>query len=73
MAISETRTVSVKSGRPQTTEITTKIGYDFNRTLPTSVDEYATERSERAEQYTTVTTQTVLQLQSDSLAVTKNP
>jgi hypothetical protein len=66
MKIDEDRIVS-----PSKTEISTinaTIGYDFNRQVPTAITEYAIERHERGEQYTTVKTETVLSLQTDSLA-----
>lgn len=68
MTIDETRHVKDTSGaRPLESEINTTIGYDFNRTIPTSVNEYSIARSEQAEQYITLKTQTVLTLKSDSL------
>ncbi|HKU82295.1 MAG TPA: hypothetical protein VJP76_09020, partial [Candidatus Tumulicola sp.] len=69
MTIDETGTLRDTSGaRPQTSEITGTVGYDFNRTLPTSVDEYSILHSEQGERYETVKTETVLRLQSDSSA-----
>ncbi|MGA8534744.1 MAG: hypothetical protein WB615_11590 [Candidatus Tumulicola sp.] len=69
MTISETRVEKDGSGaRPRTSEITGTIGYDFGRTVPTSIDEYSILRSEQGEQYQTVKSETVLQLQSDSSA-----
>ncbi|HEY1654908.1 MAG TPA: hypothetical protein VGF86_07340 [Candidatus Tumulicola sp.] len=67
MTIDETSTSKDSSGgRPLTTEVNGTIGYDFGRTLPTSIDEYAIVHSEQGEQYQTIKTQTVLRLQSDT-------
>jgi hypothetical protein len=65
MKISEDRTVSPT--KSETSTINSTIGYDFNRQIPTAIAEYAIERSERGEQYTTVKTETVLSLQTDSM------
>ncbi|HEY1654907.1 MAG TPA: hypothetical protein VGF86_07335 [Candidatus Tumulicola sp.] len=67
MTIDEVRIVKQQQPSISTTDVTTKIGYDFNRTLPTSVNEYSIERSQAGMgEYNTVKTQTVLTLQSDS-------
>ncbi len=68
MTIDEETIVKDGGARPQGSQVTGTIGYDFNRTIPTSIDEYSIMRSEQGEQYQTVKTQTVLQLQSDSSA-----
>jgi hypothetical protein len=69
MTITESRVERDSSGaRPQTSNITGTIGYDFGRTIPTSIDEYTILRAEVGEQYQTVKSETVLQLQSDSSA-----
>lgn len=69
MTIDETRIVKQQQPSIVTTDVNAKIGYDFNRTIPTTVNEYSIERSQAGmDQYNTVKTQTVLQLQSDSLA-----
>jgi hypothetical protein len=69
MTIDEAGIIKDSAGaRPQTSDVTGTIGYDFGRTVPTSIDEYSILRSEQGEQYQTVKTQTVLQLQSDSSA-----
>jgi hypothetical protein len=69
LKIAETRTVTGNGSRPYTREVTSAIGYDINRTIPTSVTEDSTERSERSNEYQTIKSQTSLQLQADSLAV----
>jgi hypothetical protein len=69
LKIAETRTVTGNGSRPYTTEVTSAIGYDINRTIPTSVTEDSTERSERSNEYQTIKSQTSLQLEADSLAV----
>jgi hypothetical protein len=66
MKISEDRIVSPT--KTESSTINATIGYDFNRQIPTAITEYAMERRERGEQYTTVKTETVLNLQVDSLA-----
>jgi hypothetical protein len=66
MKISEDRIVSPT--KTETSTINSTIGYDFNRQVPTAITEYAIERHERGEQYTTVKTETVLSLQIDSMA-----
>jgi co-chaperonin GroES (HSP10) len=67
MTIDETGVVKDSSGaRPETTNITTTIGYDFGRTIPTSINEYTILRSEAGENYNTRKSQIVLQLQSDT-------
>lgn len=67
MTIDEAATLRDTAGaRPQTSQVTGTVGYDFNRTIPTSIDEYSILHSEQGEQYQTVKTETVLTLQSDS-------
>lgn len=68
MRIDESSVAKDTGARPQSSDVTGTIGYDFGRTIPTSIDEYSIIRSEQGEQYQTVKTQTVLQLQSDSSA-----
>ncbi len=68
MTIDETRVEKAAGSRPLTSDITGTVVYDFNRTLPTSVTEASTMRSEQGEQYQTVQEETTLQLQSDSSA-----
>jgi len=72
MTIDEVRTVKANSSKPSTTNISATIGYDFNRNVPTSVTELLVERSEQGEQYDTVKSETVLTLQTDSMATAKN-
>jgi hypothetical protein len=67
MKIDEDRTVSPT--KSETSTINATIGYDFNRQVPVAIAEYAIERSERGEQYSTIKTETILNLQTDSLAV----
>jgi hypothetical protein len=66
MKINEDRVVSPT--KTETSTINSTIGYDFNRQVPTGITEYAIERHERGEQYTTIKTETVLNLQTDSMA-----
>jgi hypothetical protein len=65
MKISEDRIVSPT--KSETSTVNSTIGYDFNRQIPTAITEYAIERRERGEQYTTTKTETVLSLQTDSM------
>jgi hypothetical protein len=70
MTITESRVEKDTTGaRPQTSDITATIGYDFARSIPTSIDEYTILRSDQGDQYQTVKSQTELQLQSDSSAL----
>jgi hypothetical protein len=68
MKIVETRAVTGTGARPYTRKVDATIDYDFNKTIPTSIDEDATERSEGDNQYRIVKSQTTLQLESDSMA-----
>jgi hypothetical protein len=71
MQIGEKRTIKETGPGHLTTNIDTKIGYDFTRTVPTSVDEYAqqyTDAGIKGSQRTIY--QTTLQLVSDSMAKT---
>jgi hypothetical protein len=71
MQISETRKIIPNSGGSLTTDIQTKIGYDSARSVPTSIDEYVTQRHDNGVSGTTTTIyQTTLQLVSDSTAKT---
>lgn len=72
VTIDEVRIVKENGSRQRTTNINATVGYDINRTLPTSISEYSIERSEQGEQYNTIKSQTVLLLQSDSMAANKN-
>lgn len=69
MQIGEVRTLKEKGGGRLETDINTKIGYDYNRTVPTSIDEYAQQYSDagiRGSQRTIY--QTTLNLVSDTVA-----
>ncbi len=66
LTISEDRIV--RPTKAETSTIDSTIGYDFNRQIPTTITEYAIERSEVGEQYVTIKTETVLNLQADSMA-----
>jgi hypothetical protein len=69
MQISEDRKIIPNGGGSQTTDVQTKIGYDFTRSLPTSVDEYVTQRLDNGVSGTTTTIyQTTLKLVSGSTA-----
>ncbi|HKE37425.1 MAG TPA: hypothetical protein VKB39_08330 [Candidatus Baltobacteraceae bacterium] len=72
MTIDEVRVVKESSSRPQVTNINSTIGYDFTKSVPTSVTEYAILRSEQGEQYSTIKSETQLSLQTDSMATAKN-
>jgi hypothetical protein len=69
MQIGEKRTIKETGSGHLTTDIATKIGYDFTRTVPTSIDEYAqqyTDAGIRGSQRSIY--QTTLQLVSDTTA-----
>lgn len=71
MQIGEKRTIKETGPGHLTTDINTKIGYDFTRTVPISVDEYAqqyTDAGIKGSQRTIY--QTTLQLVSDTTAKT---
>jgi hypothetical protein len=69
MTIDENRVIKQQQPEVSTISANTTIGYDFGRSVPTSVNEYTIERSQGTMgEYDTVKTQTVLQLQSDSQA-----
>jgi hypothetical protein len=71
MSISETRKISQPGKENVTTNVESKIGYDFNRLVPTSVNEYVTRRTDNGVQGTSVTIyQTQLKLVTDSMAKT---
>ena len=68
MAISETRSLRQPGSGSLTTDIQTKIGYDFAQSLPTSVDEYVTQRHDNGVTGTTTTIyQTTLNLVSSTV------
>ncbi|HLY02891.1 MAG TPA: hypothetical protein VKR56_10430 [Candidatus Cybelea sp.] len=68
MQIAENRRVRPVSGGSQTTEVQTKISYDFSRSIPTSVDEYVTQRLDNGMGSTTTTVyQTTLTLEQSPL------
>jgi hypothetical protein len=69
MQIGEVRTIKETGPGHLTTDVNTRIGYDFTRTVPTSVDEYAqqyTDAGIKGSQRTIY--QTTLQLVSDSMS-----
>jgi hypothetical protein len=71
MQITETRSIRQAGGGSLTTDIQSKIGYDFKRTLPTTVDEYVTQRHDNGVSGTSTTIyQTTLNLVSDTMAKT---
>jgi len=68
LKVVESRTIKGTTARPYTRNVTATIGYNFNKTVPTSVTEDTTERSEGTNQYQTIKSQTTLELETDSLA-----
>jgi hypothetical protein len=69
--VSEARKVRQSGGGSLTTDIQTKIGYDMSRALPTTVDEYVTQRHDNGVAGTSTTIyQTTLQLVSDNMGKT---
>ncbi len=68
MQISESRKIRPPSGSA-TTDVQTKITYDFARAVPTNIDEYVTQRQDNGVTGTTTTIyQTTLGLLSDTVA-----
>jgi hypothetical protein len=71
MQINEVRSIRQPNGGSLTTDVQAKIGYDMKRTVPTSVDEYTTQRHDRGVSGTSTTIyQTTLNLLSDTMAKT---
>jgi hypothetical protein len=71
MQIGEKRKVRLEGAGHLTTNIETSIGYDFSRLVPTSVEEYATQRTDAGIKGNSTTTyQTTLNLVTDSMAKT---
>ncbi|HZY95901.1 MAG TPA: hypothetical protein VFE35_02240 [Candidatus Cybelea sp.] len=69
MQIGENRKIRRAGGGSLTTDVQTKIGYDFKRSVPTSVDEYVQQRHDNGVVGTSTTIyQTTLNLVSDSMA-----
>lgn len=69
MTIDENRVVRQQEPQTVTTNLTTTISYDFSRSIPITVNEYAIARGAAGMgQYNTTKSQTVLQLRSDSTA-----
>jgi hypothetical protein len=71
MQIGEKRKVREQGAGHLTTDIESKVGYDFKRQVPTSVDEYAIQRTDAGIKGNSTTTyQTTLDLVSDTMAKT---
>jgi hypothetical protein len=69
MKIGESRKVKDQGAGHLTTNIETSIGYDFSRLVPTSVEEYATQRTDAGIKGNSTTTyQTTLNLITDTIA-----
>lgn len=69
MQITEVREVTQHGPGERRTNIQTKIGYDFNKVVPTSIDEYNIDRVYGGSEATSTSTfQTTLKLVSDSMA-----
>ena len=69
MQISEVRKIREAKGGRLTTDVQAKIGYDVAKSLPTTVDEYVTQRHDNGVQGTSTTIhQTTLQLVFDTMA-----
>lgn len=67
VVVMETRKIRQAGGGSLTTDVQTKIGYDMSRSLPTSIDEYVTQRHDNGVQGTSTTIyQTTLGLLSDT-------
>lgn len=71
MQIGETRTIKQTGAGRLETDISTKIGYDYSRLVPTTIDEYAQQSTDAGLNGTSKTIyQTTLQLVSDTTAKT---
>ncbi len=72
MQIGETRTITNTGASIRvTTQVESKIGYDYNRLVPTSIEEYVQQRNDRGTAGDALATyQTTLQLVSDTMAKT---
>jgi hypothetical protein len=69
VSVTETRKIRPVGGGSLTTDVQTKIGYDMSRDIPTSVDEYVTQRHDNGVAGTQRTIyQTTLNLASDTTA-----
>ena len=69
MTIDEVRNVKQTGTGGMTTNVQSKIGYDYGRLVPTSIDEYVTQRAEGGNSGSGTTIyQTDLKLVSDSMA-----
>jgi hypothetical protein len=68
MSIKEDRQLTYTGSRRGTAQATATIGYDFNRSLPTSLSELTTGREQRGNDYTDVKTSIDATLVSDSMA-----
>ena len=69
MTIDEVRSIKRQGTQGQTTNVQSKIDYDFGHAVPTAIDEYVTQRSEQGVTGNATTIyQTDLKLVSDSLA-----
>jgi hypothetical protein len=69
MQIGESRTVKAVGSGHLTTNVESKIGYDFSRLVPTSIEEYATQHTDAGLKGNgTSTYQTTLSLVSDTMA-----
>ena len=74
MQISEKRTIKDAGAGHLTSDVETKIGYDFTRGLPTTVDEYVQQHVDSGLKGNTTTTyQTTLSLVSSSSAAAAGP
>lgn len=69
MDISEVRSLKAAGTGANTTNVQSKIGYDFGRLVPTSIEEYVTQRAEGGNNGSSTTIyQTDLKLVTDSMA-----
>ncbi len=69
VSVTEARKIRQTSGGSLTTDVQAKIGYDMSRDIPTSVNEYVTQRHDNGVQGTSTTIyQTTLSLASDTTA-----
>jgi hypothetical protein len=71
MTIQENRTVKEQQSANTDTSINTTISYDYNRQVPTALNEYTIQRAGGTDGYKTIKSQTTFALQSDSMKPAK--
>jgi hypothetical protein len=68
MSIAEERQITYAGTRHGSLQASSTIGYDFNRTIPTSVKEISTGRVQQGSDYRDIKSEITMNLTSDSMA-----